>query len=120
MLARIEAEITTATNRVIRCEKWRITHDVQKVEEARSERETKQATIEELHEQVKQLTSRLEQGELQLKSLDGICTFRAADLRNQFLELQERRNSQSLMTIPASTTPEPIPTELSDITIRTP
>ena len=88
ILARIEAEITTATNRGIRCKKWGNTHDAQrswatqKIEEARNERETMKATIEELFEQVKQLTSKLEKGELQLKRLDGICTFRAADLRN--------------------------------------
>ena len=58
---------------------------------------------------MKQLSTRLEKGEIQLKSLDRICTFRAADFRNQFLELQERRNSQSSMTNPASTTPEPTP-----------
>ena len=29
MLARIEAEITLATNRGIRCEKWGLTHDAQ-------------------------------------------------------------------------------------------
>ena len=68
MLARIEAEITTATNRGILCEKWGITHDAQiswatqKIEEARSEREMMKATIQELSEQVKQLTSRLDPG----------------------------------------------------------
>ena len=44
-----------------------------------------------------------------MKSLDGICTFRAADLLIQFLELQEQRNNQSSMTNPASTIPEPTP-----------
>ena len=83
ILARIEAEITISTNRGIRCEKWGITHeakiswDTQKIEKARNEREALKAAIEELTEQVNQLTTRLEQGELQVKSLDGICMFRA-------------------------------------------
>ena len=44
MLARIEAEITTANNRGVRCEKWGITHEaqiswaLQKLEEARLEK----------------------------------------------------------------------------------
>ena len=86
MLARIEAKITISTNRGIQCEKWGITHEAkiswatQKIEEARNERKAMKATIEELTEQVKQLTTRLNQGELQVKSLDGICMLRAADL----------------------------------------
>ena len=86
MLARIEAKITISTNRGIRCENWGITHEgkiswaTQKIEEARNKREAMKATIEELTEQVKQLTTRLDQGELQVKSLDGICMLRAADL----------------------------------------
>ena len=73
MLARIEVEITTATNWGIRCEKWGITLEAkisratQKIEEVRSEREMIKATIQELSEQEKQLTTRLEQGELLLK-----------------------------------------------------
>ena len=59
MLATIEAEITSATSRGIRCEKWVLTHDAQiswatqKLEEARNERDAMRTTIEELSEQVK-------------------------------------------------------------------
>ena len=115
MLARIEAEITTATNRGIRCKKWGITHEaqiswaMQKLYEAKNERDTMRTTIEELSKQVKQLSARLEKGELQLKSLDKICTFRAADLRNQLPDLQELKNNQCSMTSPTPTTPEPTP-----------
>ena len=115
MLARMEAEITVSMNRGIKCEKWAITHDAKiswatdKINKARSERKAMRATIEELAEQVKQLTTRLDQGELQVKILEGICTFRAAPLQNQFLDLQERRNYQSSMTNSASTTSEPAP-----------
>ena len=51
MFARIEAEITSATNRGIRCEKWGLTHDAQiswttqKLEEVRNEREVMRTTI---------------------------------------------------------------------------
>ena len=65
---------------------------MEKIDEARSEREALRATIEELTEQLKQLTARLDQGELRVKSLEGICTFRAGDLQNWFLDLQEQRN----------------------------
>ena len=115
MLAWIEAEITTANNRGVRCEKWGITHEaqiswaLQKLEEVRSERDNLRTTIEELTEQVNQLSTRLEKGETQLKFLDGVCTFRAADLRNQLLELQERRSDRASAISPVPTTPEASP-----------
>ena len=85
-LACIEAEITISNNCGINCEKWTIKHDAplswarERIQEARNEREGMKVTIEELTEQLKQLTARLYQGEVRVKSLEGVCTFQAADL----------------------------------------
>ena len=73
MLAQIEAEIISATNRGIRCEKWGLTHDaqiswaMQKLEEARNERDAMRTTIEELSEQVKQLSTMLDKRRTPIK-----------------------------------------------------
>lgn len=73
MLARIKEEIIISTNLGIKCKKWAITHDAkiswatEKIQEARNEREE----IEDLTEQLKQLTAWLDQGEVQVKSLKG-------------------------------------------------
>ena len=47
--------------------------------------------------------------ETQLKSLDGVCMFRVADLQNQLLELHEQRSDWSSAISLASTTPETSP-----------
>ena len=71
MLARIEAEITTANNRG---EKRGITHEaqisraLQKLGEAKNERDDLRTTVEELTEQVNQLSARLEKGETQQRN----------------------------------------------------
>ena len=58
--------------------------------------------IEELIEQLKQLTTRLDRGEIQMKSL-GVCIFRATALWNQFHDLLERREERCSATDSSTT-----------------
>ena len=61
----------------------------------REEREAMETTIEELNNQVKELTTKLESGALALKSFSNVCTFRAADFHTLINKIQQQQRDYS-------------------------
>ena len=128
-IARLEGELTISKQRGISCERWAIKHDAQlswntdKINEGRDERAAMRTTIEELSEQgaamkttieelseqVRELTSRLDRGMVLMRSVEGVCTFRASDFWFQLQQLQERGEDRSSLTTSSASPAHPAP-----------
>ena len=86
------------------CERWTTKHEAQltwatdKINEARRERDELQMKVEKLSERVVVLTTRLNQGENQIRSVERICTFRTSDFPPQLPQLQGDVGSHSTST----------------------
>ena len=58
---------------------------------AREERQALEMTVEELKYQVTELTTKLENGAVALKSFSDVCFFRAADLHTLINNIQQQQ-----------------------------
>ena len=58
-----------------------LTWAMDKINEARRERDELRSQVEELNERIVELTTRLHQGENQIRNVERICTFHASDFR---------------------------------------
>ena len=88
----IEADLAISKANNAKFEKWAIQQDSQitwAINQIRGgEKREVMRTIEELTEQIKVLTSRLDQGETQICNAESVCTFCAANLRSLLMEAQ--------------------------------
>ena len=75
-----------------------LTWAMDKINEARRERDELRSKVEELNERIVELTTRLHQGENQIRSVERICTFHASDFRSLLQQLQEDVESHSTLT----------------------
>ena len=80
-----------------------------RINEATKERDLA-TKVEELNELVVELTTRLNQGESQIRSVERVCTFRAADFHTQLHRLQGNVDNQSTSTINPECSPSREPT----------
>ena len=62
---------------------------------AREDRQELEATIDELKNQITELTTKLESGALALKSFSDVCTFRAADFHTLINDIRQQQRDQS-------------------------
>ena len=68
-----------------------------------------ETTIEELNNQVKELTTKLESGALALKSFSDVCTFRAADFHTLINNIkQQQREYLTSSSIEPAAPPPPV------------
>ena len=58
---------------------------------AREDRQELVETIDELKNQIMELTTRLENGAVSLKSLSDVCTFRAADFHAMINDIRQQQ-----------------------------
>ena len=109
----IEADLAISKANNVKFDKWAIQQDGQivlatnQIHKGRDEREAMRTAIEELTEQIKVLTSRLDQGETRIRSVESVCTFHAADLRSLLQEVQHQREECSSSTEALINPPEP-------------
>ena len=115
-LARIEAHIEGCILRGSSYEFWSHKHEAKltwatdSINEAIKERDELTTKVEELSELVVELTTRLNQAESQIRSVERVCTFRAADFNTQLHQLQDNQSTglqdnQSTSTINPESTP---------------
>ena len=111
-LARIEAHMERCILRGSSCEYWSEMHETKltwatnRINEAMRERVELTKKVEELSDQVVELTTRLNQGESRIQSVERACTIRASDFHTQLYRIQGNMGHQSTSTInPASTPP---------------
>ena len=111
-LARIEAHIEGCILRGTSCKYWSDKHETKlawatnRINEATREMNKLTKKVEELSELVVELTTRFNQGESQIQSVERVCTIRASDFHTQLYQLQGSVDNQSTSTInPESTTP---------------
>ena len=83
----------------------------QELRMGREDRMEMAETIEELKSQVTELTTKLENGAVSLKSLSDVCTFRAADFHAMVNDL---RQQQQDLSSSASIEPVPPPPPVAD------
>ena len=76
----------------------------QELRMAREDRQELEETIEELKNQITELTTRLENGAMALKSFSDVCTFRAADFHALINDIRQQQRDLS-----ASSSIEPVP-----------
>ena len=81
-----------------------------RINEATREWDELTTKVEELSDLIVELTTRLNQGENQILSVEGVCTFRASDIRVQLQQVQETMRNQSAATSPIPSTPFHEPT----------
>ena len=104
-LARIEAHIKGCIFRGSPCERWTNKHETQltwttnRINEARREQDELTVKVEELNELVVELTTQLNQGENQIRSMERVCTFRASYFHTQLHQLQGNMENQSTSMI---------------------
>ena len=81
-----------------------------RINEATRERDELSMKIEELSDLIVELTTCLNQGENLILSVQGVCTFRASDIRILLQQLQETRRNQPAATSPTLSTSPHEPT----------
>ena len=115
-LARIEAHVERCILRGSSCEYWSEMHETKltwatnRINEAMRERVELTKKVEELSDQVVELTTRLNQGESRIQSVERACTIRASDFHTQLYRIQGNMGHQSTSTInPVSTPPMNMP-----------
>ena len=115
-LARIEAHVEGCILRETSCEYWSEMHKTKlawasnRINEATRERDELTTKVEELSDLIVELTTSLNQGENRIQSVEGVCTFRASDIRIQLQQLQETMHNHSAATSPTPSTPPHEPT----------
>ena len=88
-MSRNEVHVESCRFTGMSCERWTLKHETQltwamdKINEARREQDELLIKVEELNERVVELTTRLNQGENQIRSVERICTFRTSDFHTQ-------------------------------------
>ena len=107
-LARIEAHVEGCILRGSSCEYWSEMHQTKlswatnKINQATRERDELNKKVEELSDLVVELTTRLNQGESRILSVERVCTIRASDFHTQLYQIQD---NQSKFTFNISSTP---------------
>ena len=67
----------------------------QELRMAREERQELETTVDELKNQITELTTKLENRAMALKSFSDVCTFRAADFHTLINNIQQQQWDQS-------------------------
>ena len=83
----------------------------QELRMAREDRQEMAETINELKNQVMELTTRLENGAVLLKNLSDVCTFRAADFHAMISDIRQQQRD---LSAPSSIEPVPPPPPVAD------
>ena len=79
-LSQIKADLAKSKSHDITCEKWAIRHEGKGI----------RTSLEELIGRVNEISARLNKGEVQVHSMEGVCTFRASNFRSQLQLIQEK------------------------------
>ena len=113
MLEQINIDVAICKAYVTRLELQAVQHDAQldwaqqEFRRTQEESNAMKTSIEELTNQVKELTARLESGAVSLQSIADICTFRAADFRTLLLKVQQQQRDYSTSSSTAPIDPPP-------------
>ena len=121
MLERIDIDVAICKANINQLELQAVQHDTrliwaqQEVRRVQEENNAMKTSIDELSNQVKKLTAKLESGAASLKSIADICTFRAADFRTLLPEVQQQQQDYSTLL---STAPVDLPLAREPVSVE--